>query len=78
MSVLWQVGWIVGGLVVCGAPGDRRVRGRLQRELHYDHHAVHDRDCLYWIWFRESDRRPVAVGAAAAEGPARMWAPAFG
>ena len=44
MSVLWQVGWIVGGPVVRGAPGDARLRGRLHRELRHDHHAVHDRD----------------------------------
>ena len=44
MSVLWQVGWVIGGIVVRGPPGDARVRRRLRRQLRHDHHPLLDRD----------------------------------
>ena len=66
MSVLWQVGWIIGGLWYAA----------LQAALGFDAGYTVNfitiitlytaATCLYWIWFRASDRRPVAaVGAAA-------------
>jgi hypothetical protein len=57
MSVLWQVGWVIGGLWYAG----------LQATLGFDAgYAVNFvtiitlysiATCLYWIWFRTIDRR---------------------
>ena len=66
MSVLWQVGWIIGGLwyaslqAIVGFDAGYTVNFVTIITLYTA------ATCLYWIWFRASDRRPVAaVGAAA-------------
>ena len=43
MSVLWQVGWVIGGAWYAAAAGDPRLRRRLCRQLPDGHHALHDR-----------------------------------
>ncbi len=65
MSVLWQVGWIVGGLWYAG----------LQATIGFDAGYTVNfitiitlytiATCLYWIWFRATDRRALAVRAPA-------------
>jgi MFS family permease len=65
MSVLWQVGWVIGGAWYAG----------LQALLGFDGgYAVNFvtvitlysiATALYWIWFREADRRALAARRAA-------------
>ena len=52
MSVLWQVGWVIGGTWYALLQASLGFDDRLRRQLRHDHHAVHDRDRLYWVWFR--------------------------
>ncbi len=65
MSVLWQLGWVIGGIWYT----------LLQATLGFDAgYAVNFvtiitlysvATALYWIWFHDADRRRVPVGAAA-------------
>ena len=77
MSVLWQVGWIVGGLWYAA------LQATVGFEAGYTVNFITIitlytiATCLYWIWFRASDRRPVAAVGAAAVSPSRSG-PAFG
>ena len=58
MTVLWQVGWVIGGTWYAVLQGDARLRPGLHRELHHDHHAVHDRhDPLLGLVPRRRPRR---------------------
>jgi MFS family permease len=65
MSVLWQVGWIVGGLWYAG------LQATLGFEAGYTVNFVTIislytiATCLYWIWFRAVDRRVLAARAVA-------------
>ena len=43
MSVLWQLGWVIGGLYYAILQATLGFDGRLHRQLRHDHHAVHDR-----------------------------------
>ena len=43
MSVLWQIGWVIGGMWYALLQATLGLRGRLHRQLRHDHHAVHDR-----------------------------------
>ena len=64
MSVLWQIGWIIGGTWYAVLQADARLRRRLQRQLRHDHHPVHVATVLYWVWFRDTDRRTLEARAA--------------
>ena len=44
MSVLWQVGWVIGGIWYAVAAGHPGLRRGLHGELRHDHHALLDRD----------------------------------
>ena len=65
MSVLWQVGWIIGGLWYAA------LQATLGFEAGYTVNFITIitlytiATCLYWIWFRDTDRRRMAVRAAA-------------
>ncbi len=65
MNVLWQVGWIIGGLWYAG------LQATLGFEAGYTVNFVTIitlytiATCLYWIWFRATDRRVLAVRAPA-------------
>jgi hypothetical protein len=65
MSVLWQVGWIVGGLWYAA------LQATLGFEAGYTVNFVTIislytiATCLYWVWFRAADRRALAARAMA-------------
>jgi MFS family permease len=65
MSLLWQVGWIVGGLWYAG------LQATLGFEAGYTVNFVTIitlytiATALYWVWFRAIDRRALAARAAA-------------
>jgi hypothetical protein len=65
MSVLWQVGWVIGGVwyavlqAVLGFYGGYTVNFVTIITL-YTTATV-----LYWLWFRDVDRRALATRAAA-------------
>ncbi len=62
MSVLWQVGWVIGGIWYASAPGEPGLRCGLHRGLRDDHHPVHDRDRP--VLGLVPRRRPAGAGAA--------------
>ena len=43
MSVLWQIGWVIGGTWYAVLQATLGFDGGLHRQLHHDHHPVHDR-----------------------------------
>ena len=65
MSVLWQLGWVIGGIwytvlqATVGFDGGYAVNFVTIISLYTI------ATCLYWAWFRHTDRGRVAVGAAA-------------
>ena len=65
MSVLWQVGWIIGGLWYAA------LQATLGFEAGYTVNFITIitlytiATCLYWIWFRDTDRRTMGVRVAA-------------
>jgi MFS family permease len=66
MSVLWQVGWIIGGIWYAV------LQASLGFEAGYNVAFItiitlySIATCLYWVWFREVDRRTLAARAAPA------------
>ena len=50
MSVLWQVGWVIGGTVVRGAPGDASASTPATPSTSSrSSRCTRSRRCLYWI-----------------------------
>ena len=70
MSVLWQIGWVIGGTwyallqATLGFAGGYTVNFITIIAL-YSIATV-----LYWVWFREADRRALAARTAVARQPA--------
>ena len=65
MSVLWQVGWIVGGLWYAALQATLGFGAGYTVNFVTIIALYTIATCLYWIWFRDTDRRTMAVRAAA-------------
>jgi len=66
MSVLWQIGWVIGGIWYAA------LQATVGFDLGYAINFVtiitlySIATCLYWIWFRHVDRRRLRQPVAAA------------
>ena len=61
MSVLWQVGWVVGGLWYALLQATLGFRGGYTVNFITIIALYSVATALYWIWFRPVDRRPAPV-----------------
>jgi MFS family permease len=66
MSVLWQLGWVVGGLFYAVLQATLGFEAGYAINFATIITLYTAATCLYWVWFRDVDRRRVGSGAAAA------------
>ena len=65
MSVLWQIGWVIGGIWYA------LLQANLGFDAGYNVAFVTiialytTATVMYWVWFRDVDRRALVQGAAA-------------
>lgn len=66
MSVLWQVGWVVGGAWYAALQGVLGFEGGYAVNFATIIVLYATATALYWVWFRDADRHALAARRAAA------------